>query len=220
MRIATKICGLSTAATMAVAIEAGADYVGLVLFSKSPRNVAVDRAVALANQARGRSRIVALAVDPGPELLSVIGETIKPDVLQLHGYETPADVASVRAELERWGLSTCRIWKAIPVAAASDLDQVNDYLSITDLILFDAKAPKDAVLPGGNGRSFDWSLLKAVGGRYPFMLSGGLTPDNVAEAIVVTGAQAVDVSSGVETAPGIKDPELIRRFLRAANGSK
>jgi phosphoribosylanthranilate isomerase len=217
VKVDAKICGLSTSETMAAALDAGADYVGLVLFPKSPRNVDFERAEALAHQARGRAGVVALAVNPGPALLSVIALDIRPDVVQLHGQESPADVVFVRESLHEAGLQTCKIWKAIPVETARDAALALDYASVVDLILFDAKAPKGAALPGGNGHVFDWSLLNEIKGRMPFMLSGGLNPDNVAEAIARTGAGGVDVSSGVESAPGIKDPEMIRRFLRAVN---
>lgn len=215
MKVDAKICGLSTADTMAAALDAGADYVGLVLFPKSPRNVDYALAEALADQARGRAGVVALAVNPGPALLSVIALDIRPDVVQLHGQESPVDVAFVRESLAKAGLETCKIWKAIAVETAGDAARAVEYAAVADLILFDAKAPKDAVLPGGNGHVFDWALLDAIKGRMPFMLSGGLNADNVAEAIRETGAGGVDVSSGVECAPGVKDPEMIRRFLRA-----
>jgi phosphoribosylanthranilate isomerase len=216
---AVKICGLSTVETMDAALDAGADYVGLVFFPKSPRNVDVGLAETLADRARGRSRIVALAVDPGPALLSVIATNIRPDAIQLHGHETPEDIAWIRERLAQWGQADCQIWKAISIAQPEDLIQVDQYLGITDLLVFDAKAPDGAVLPGGNGRSFDWRALEGIKNRMPFMLSGGLTPETVAEAIAITGATAVDVSSGVETAPGVKDARLIQRFLRAVNPS-
>jgi phosphoribosylanthranilate isomerase len=217
LKFVAKICGLSTAETMAAALDAGADYVGLVLFPKSPRNVDFALAEALADQARGRAGVVALAVNPGPALLSVIALDIRPDVVQLHGQESVADVLFVRETLTKAGLATCKIWKAIPVETAADAAVAFDYVSAVDLILFDAKAPKDAVLPGGNGHVFDWALLDSIKGRMPFMLSGGLNTDNVAEAVARTGASGVDVSSGVESAPGVKDPEMIRRFLCAVN---
>jgi phosphoribosylanthranilate isomerase len=219
VKIAAKICGLSTSVTMAAALDAGADYVGLVLFPKSPRNVDFKLAEALADQARGRSRVVALAVDPGPALLSVIALDIRPDAIQLHGHESPEDVAFVRSTLTKWGLPECQVWKAVAVSDPADLHRALAYRDITDLIVFDAKPPRDATLPGGNGRAFDWQLLADGGVDYPYMLSGGLTAENVAQAITITGARSVDVSSGVESAPGIKDPELIRRFLLAVNGS-
>jgi phosphoribosylanthranilate isomerase len=217
LKVDAKICGLSTADTMAAALDAGADYVGLVLFPKSPRNVDFLQAEALADQARGRAGVVALAVNPGPALLSVIALDIRPDVVQLHGQESPADVMFVRDSLAKAGLGQCKIWKAISVETARDAALAFAYAAVVDLILFDAKAPKDAVLPGGNGHVFDWAMLDEIKGRMPFMLSGGLNAGNVAEAMARTGAGGVDVSSGVESAPGIKDPEMIRRFLRAVN---
>jgi phosphoribosylanthranilate isomerase len=217
LKVDAKICGLSSVETMAAALDAGADYVGLVLFPKSPRNVDFARAKALADQARGRAGVVALAVNPAPALLSVIAMDIRPDVVQLHGQESPADVAFVRESLLKAGLGQCKIWKAISVETAGDAALAFEYTSVVDLILFDAKAPKDAVLPGGNGHAFDWAMLDGVKGQMPFMLSGGLSAENVAQAIARTGAGGVDVSSGVESAPGVKDPEMIRRFLRTVN---
>lgn len=216
MKVDAKICGLSTADTMAAALDARADYVGLVLFPKSPRNVDFGLAEVLADQARGRAGVVALAVNPGPALLSVIALDIRPDVVQLHGQESPAEVMFVRDSLRKAGLGGCKIWKAIPVETAADAAAAFDYVSVVDLILFDAKAPKDAALPGGNGHVFDWTLLDGIKGRIPFMLSGGLNADNVAEAVARTGASGVDVSSGVESAPGVKDAARIAAFVRAA----
>lgn len=208
-----KICGLSTAETMAAALDAGAAYVGLVFFPKSPRNVSLATAASLANQARGRARIVALVVDPDDATLDAIVREVAPDWLQLHGHESLERVAAVK---HRHGLPVLR---AIPVSAPSDVTAAAPFAAIADLVLFDAKPPPGAALPGGNGLPFDWKLLDSVGGAYPFMLSGGLTPDNVATAVALVAPAAVDVSSGVESAPGVKSPELIRRFLRAVKGS-
>lgn len=208
-----KICGLSTAETMAAALDAGAAYVGLVFFPKSPRNVSLATAASLANQARGRARIVALVVDPDDATLDAIVREVAPDWLQLHGHESLERVAAVK---HRHGLP---ILRAIPVSAPSDVTAAAPFAAIADLVLFDAKPPPGAALPGGNGLPFDWKLLDGVGGAYPFMLSGGLTPDNVATAVALVAPAAVDVSSGVEIAPGVKSPELIRRFLREVKGS-
>lgn len=207
-----KICGLKTEAALETALAGGADYVGLVFFPPSPRNTAPEAARPLAALARGRAKIVALLVDPDDALIDAVVAATDSDMLQLHGEETPARVAEVR---RRWGKP---VMKAIKVATGEDAAAAFAYAGTADLILFDARAPKDATRPGGHGAAFDWSLLDGVKGRMPFMLSGGLTPDNVAEAIRVTGAAMVDVSSGVELRPGEKDPELIRRFLRAAKG--
>ena len=213
MRTQVKICGLKTDEALDAALEGGADYVGLVFFGKSPRNTTLDEARLRADHARGRAGIVALSVDADDATLDGIVAAAKPDVLQLHGHESPERVAAIKA---RYGLT---IWKALPVETAADAERAFDYAGIADLIVFDGKPPKGANLPGGNGRVFDWAVLEAIKGRVPFMLSGGLTAENVGEAVRVTGAHAVDVSSGVESAPGVKDPELIRRFLRAVNGS-
>lgn len=215
MSVAVKICGLSTPETLAAALEAGADYVGFVFFPKSPRHVTLEQAAALAAQARGKAKIVALTVDADDALLSSIASTVKPDLIQAHGAETPERIAAIRA------LTGVGVMKALKVAGAEDIAAAKDYAAVADLLLFDAKAPaslKDA-LPGGNGLSFDWSLLADGKGGHRFMLSGGLTPENVAEAVRVTGARLVDVSSGVESAPGIKDPQRIRKFIEAVKSS-
>lgn len=208
-----KICGLSTAETMLLALDAGADFVGLVIFPPSPRNVSLAQAAELAGIARGRAQIVALLVDPDDSLVDAVVAQVKPDYLQLHGDETPARVAQVR---QRAGLP---VIKALKVATRDDAQAALTYLGIADLILFDAKPPPDATRPGGHGTAFDWTVLDAVKARIgPFMLSGGLDPDNVGQAIAATAAPMVDVSSGVEAKRGEKSPDLIRRFLRAAKG--
>jgi phosphoribosylanthranilate isomerase len=207
-----KICGLRTEEALEAALAGGADYVGLVFFPPSPRNITPEAAKPLAALARGRAKIVALLVDPDDALIEAVVAAVDPDLLQLHGEESPGRVAEVRG---RWGKP---VMKAVKVANARDAQAALDYAEAADLILFDARAPKDATRPGGHGAAFDWTLLDGVKGRVPFMLSGGLTPDNVAEAIRITGAPMVDVSSGVERSPGEKDPELIRRFLRMAKG--
>jgi phosphoribosylanthranilate isomerase len=210
MTTAVKMCGLSTAPTLEAAIDAGADYVGLVFFAKSPRNVSVPVAADLAARARGRVKTVALVVDPSDAALDQIVADVQPDWLQLHGHETPARVAEIKA---RYGLP---VLKALPIATEADVVAADAWRPVADMLLFDAKPPPDATLTGGNGLSFDWRLVAGVARRYPFMLAGGLTPDNVAAAVATTGAAAVDVSSGVETAPGLKDADLIRRFVAAA----
>jgi phosphoribosylanthranilate isomerase len=209
-----KICGLKTEAALAAALEGGADYVGLVFFPPSPRNLSPEAARPLAAVARGRAKIVALMVDPDDALIEAVVAAVDPDVLQLHGEESPGRVGEVR---RRWAKP---VMKAIKVETAQDAAAALAYRGIADLILFDARAPKGSPLPGGNGLPFDWRALAEVKDKFAYMLSGGLTPDNVSEAIRVTGAGIVDVSSGVEARPGAKDPVLIRRFLLAAKAGK
>ncbi len=210
MAIEVKICGLKTLATMQAALDAGADYVGLVFFEKSPRNVSIETAAELADLASARAKVVVLLVDASDGMVDRIMPYVAPDILQLHGSETPARVAEIK---RRTGAT---IMKAIQVETAADAALALDYIGIADLILFDAKAPKDAILPGGNGLTFDWRVLDGVKANVPYMLSGGLTPGNVTEAIRLTGARRVDVSSGVELSPGEKDADLIRAFITAA----
>jgi phosphoribosylanthranilate isomerase len=207
-----KICGLKTEAALDAALDGGADYVGFVFFPPSPRNVTPATARLLAAKARGRAKVVALMVDPDDGLIGKVAGSVVPDILQLHGQETPERVAAIRA---RWGIP---VMKAVPVETADDARAALRYKAAADLILFDAQAPADSTRPGGNGAPFDWRALLGVTDEVAFVLSGGLTPDNVAEAIRVTGAKIVDVSSGVESRPGEKGPFLIRRFLRAAKG--
>lgn len=213
MTTKVKICGLTDDAALEAALAGGADYVGLVFFPQSPRNVSPASAKTLAEKARGRAKIVALLVDPDDHLIETVVTTADPDMLQLHGRETPERVGDIR---QRWGKP---IMKAVPVETTNDATAALDYREVADLILFDARAPLDSTRPGGNGAPFDWSILTGVADPGSYVLSGGLTPDNVAAAIRSTGAAMVDVSSGVERGPGEKDPELIRRFLRAAKGS-
>ena len=208
-----KICGLNTAEAMAAALDGGADDVGLVLFPPSPRNVSLEAAKELARQARGRAGIVALTVDADDALLEAIVEGVKPDVLQLHGNESAERVADIR---RCFGIP---VMKAIKVATAEDAAQALDFAEVADLILFDARPPKGADRPGGHGAVFDWRALDDVKDRVRYMLSGGLTSDNVAEAIQATGATAVDVSSGVERAPGVKDDDRIRAFIAAVRAA-
>jgi phosphoribosylanthranilate isomerase len=207
-----KICGLSTEDTLDAALAAGAERVGFVFFPRSPRHIALDRAALLAGRARGRAAIVVLTVDADDAALSDIVAAVGPDMLQLHGRETPERSGAVRARFGR------PVIKAVGVSTAGEVAGASAYLGAADEILFDAKPPKGAVLPGGNGVSFDWRLLAALDLPVPFMLSGGLGPRNLGEALRVTRAPAVDVSSGVETAPGVKSPELIAAFVRAARG--
>jgi phosphoribosylanthranilate isomerase len=210
MTIDVKICGLRERATLVAALDAGAAYVGLVIFPPSPRNVSLAEARDLAQIARGRARVVALTVDASDAALDDIVREVAPDLIQLHGGETPARAAEIRSRL---GLG---VIKAIRVADAEDAREALSYRQSADLILFDARPPKGADRPGGHGATFDWTALDGVSDKVAFMLSGGLTPHNVADAIRATGARAVDVSSGVETAAGVKSPELIRAFIGAA----
>ena len=210
MPVKVKICGVRTPAIVETASEAGADFIGLVLVAKSPRHVELEEARVLAAVARGKIGTVAVLVDPDDALVDGVVERVRPDFLQLHGSETPERVAAIRA---RAGLP---VMKAVAVAEACDVADADKYAASADFILFDAKASPDALLPGGNGVPFNWDALKGI--KPPFALSGGLTADTVGEAIRLTGASLVDVSSGVERAPGEKDAELVRRFIRAAKG--
>lgn len=205
-----KICGLTRPEHVAAAVEAGAAFVGFVFFPKSPRNLTPEAAATLALEVPPGVARVGLFVNPDDALLDVVLAVVPLDILQLHGSETPDRVAEIKA---RTGLP---VMKAVGVAGPQDLDALWDYGLVADMLLVDAKAPKDAALPGGNGLAFDWRLL--VGRKFltPWMLAGGLTPDNVAEAVRLTGARIVDVSSGVESAPGEKDGALIRDFVAAA----
>src|SRR5262245_48202532 len=205
-----KICGLMTPDALDVAIEAGADYVGFVFFPPSPRHLGFEAARTLGARVRSRAKKVALSVDADDDWLAASIEALKPDLLQLHGRETPARVAAVRA---RFGLP---VMKALPIAERADLSAIRPYVGVAARLLFDARAPKDATRPGGLGKSFDWRLLENLDPGVPFMLSGGLDPGNVAEALRITRAPGVDVSSGVESAPGEKDLDKIRAFVRAA----
>ncbi len=213
MPLLVKICGLKTPEALDVSIESGADLVGFVFFPPSPRNIGYEVARVLGDRVKGRAGKVALTVDANDETLLAIVNALKPDMLQLHGEETPERVAVVRS---RFGLP---VMKALPVATRADLSPIRLYEKVVDRILFDARAPKEATRPGGLGTPFDWTLLKDVDPKIPFMLSGGLDPSNVAEALRITRAPGVDVSSGVERAPGEKDFGKIRAFIRAARAA-
>jgi phosphoribosylanthranilate isomerase len=212
MQPIVKICGLKTPETLAAALDAGADMVGFVFFPKSPRHIDLATAETLGRQAQGKALKVALTVDADDAALAAIVAALHPDLLQLHGHESPERVAAIRT---RFGLP---VMKALGVADADDLKDVKAYEAVVDRLLFDAKPPKDAAHPGGNGLAFDWSLLTGLDLSIPSMVSGGLDPANVAEALRRTQAQGVDVSSGVETAPGQKDAAKITAFVRAAKG--
>jgi len=208
-KTAIKICGLSDPAHVRTAVGAGADYVGFVFYQPSPRNVTIAVAQDLATLARGRSKIVALVVDADDELIDTINIGLKPDFFQAHGSETPDRVSAIEA---RTGVP---VIKVISVKDASDIEAAAAYADVAAFILFDAKAPETLAnaLPGGNGVSFDWSLLSGDTGQPEFMLSGGLDAGNVQRAIEVTGAPMIDVSSGVESAPGIKNAAAIVNFI-------
>lgn len=209
MSLVVKICGLKTEETVAAAVESGADMVGFVLFPASPRFVTAERARALAGPARGKAEVAALIVDLDDEAIAEAVRALKPDWLQVHGRE------SVERTREIGRRSGVRVMKALGVSGPGDLDRVPAYAEVSDRLLFDAKPPKGADRPGGHGKAFDWRILAGLPGGLDFMLSGGLNAGNLAEALAATHAGAVDVSSGVETAPGVKSPDLIRAFIAA-----
>ena len=213
--VAVKICGLSTPEMVHVAVEAGATHVGFMFYERSPRNVTVTQAADLRLLVHNSVQAVAIMVNPDDTLVDEIARSVKPDLLQLHGSETPERVTAIKT---RTGLP---VMKVISVADAGDVATAEIYEKAADLLLFDAKPPKSMAnaLPGGNAVSFDWSLIADAEPKLPWMLSGGLTPDNVADAIAQTGARMVDVSSGVEDAPGQKNEALIRAFVKAAQSA-
>jgi phosphoribosylanthranilate isomerase len=210
MALLVKICGLKTPQALDVALDAGADQVGFVFFAPSPRNIGYEVARTLAERVEGRAGKVALTVNATDEILGEIVAALRPDMLQLHGTETPERVVTVRT---RFGLP---VMKALPIEDRSSLSPIRLYANVADKIIFDARAPREATRPGGLGKPFDWRLLQGVNPGVPFMLSGGLDTGNVADALSITRAPGVDVSSGVESAPGEKDPDKIRAFVRAA----
>ena len=214
MSLLVKICGLTTAQTLDAALQAGADMVGFVFFPPSPRHVSLELARDLGRQAKGHAAKVALTVDADDTTLADIVESLRPDVLQLHGGETAARLHDIK---RMFGVP---VMKAIAVATSADLAPLPGYAAVADRILFDARAPKGATRPGGLGAVFDWQLLAKLNLKLPFMVSGGLNAANVAEAVSVTRAGGVDVSSGVERAPGLKDPDMIRDFIRAARATE
>ncbi len=219
MSTRVKICGIRTEAALDAALDAGADYVGLVMYPRSLRNVSIADAAALTKRARARgtAEVVTLLVDPDDAQVDSVASEVAPDIIQLHGGESHARAEAIRQR------SDLRVMKAVTVDKADEAEAALAYLQPgggADLLLYDAKPPADPnALPGGNGLSFDWHILDRVKGRAPFALAGGLTPGNVAAAIRLTGAAIVDVSSGVESRFGEKDPDLIRRFLRAAKAA-
>jgi phosphoribosylanthranilate isomerase len=210
MGVQTKICGISTPEAVTAALEGGAAFVGFMFFEKSPRNIAPEAAWRLAQPARGKARVVAVLVDPSDTEADRIASILKPDLIQLHGKETPA---RARAIGQRTGAG---IVKVVPVAEAADLDAAREYETVTEHLMFETKPPKDAERPGGLGQPFDWTLLSGRRFERPWFLAGGLDPWNLAEAVQQSGAPLLDVSSGVERGAGLKDPALIRAFLDAA----
>lgn len=214
MSLLVKICGLSTRETLQTALDAGADMVGFVFFPPSPRHLSLEAGRELGRQVKQRALKVALTVDADNATLDNIVDALSPDILQLHGNES---VARLRDIKQRFGRP---VMKAVPVATSADLAVLPGYAAVADSILFDARAPKDATRPGGLGEPFDWHLLENLDLKLPYMVSGGLHADNVTEALRVTRAGGVDVSSGVESAPGVKDPEMIKAFIRAARASQ
>jgi phosphoribosylanthranilate isomerase len=214
MSLLVKICGLSTRETLDVALDAGADMVGFVFFPPSPRNLSLELGRDLGRQVKRRALKVALTVDADDATLDNIMDALSPDIFQLHGKESVARLRDIKQKFGR------PVMKAVPVATAADLAVLPGYASVADRILFDARAPKDATRPGGLGAPFDWHLLENLDLKLPYMVSGGLHADNVAEAVRVTRAGGVDVSSGIESAPGVKDPEMIKAFIRAARATQ
>ncbi len=214
MALTVKICGLKTPQALDVALESGADLVGFVFFPSSPRHLGLEAARALGERMAGRAGKVALTVDATDETTLDIINALKPDMLQLHGKETPERVVAVRTRFR------LPVMKALPIAERADLTPIRIYAKVADRLIFDARPPKEATRPGGLGTPFDWALLAGIDPGIPFMLSGGLDAGNVAEALRITRAPGVDVSSGVESAPGVKDPAKIREFIRAARAAE
>ena len=211
MPVQTKICGLSTPDTIDAAISGGASHIGFVFFPKSPRNVTPEQAGALAARVGGRAKIVGLFVDPAPDQIAAVRRHVALDVIQLHGDERPALVSQIAMA------NGIEVWKAVAVRTSADLADAQKYRGAAHRILYDAKPPLGADLPGGNGMRFDWELLRGYAHPLPWALSGGLDARNVAEAVRITGATLIDVSSGVERKPGIKDMDKIAAFLKASS---
>lgn len=210
MAVSTKICGVSTPEAVRAALDGGAAYLGFVFFAASPRNITVELAARLAEPVRGRAKVVALTVDPSDAELDRIAAGLRPDFIQLHGKEAPA---RVREAAQRSGAGAIKV---VPVSDASDLDAAGQYETVAEHLMFEPRPPKDATRPGGLGAPLDWSLMAGRRFQRPWFLAGGLDPWNVAEAVRQSGAPIVDVSSGVERGPGLKDPALITAFLDAA----
>jgi phosphoribosylanthranilate isomerase len=214
MNLDIKICGLSTPETVAAALDGGASHVGFIFFAKSPRYVTPQEAGRLREAARGRAHAVAVSVDADDTTFDAIAAEMRPDMLQLHGRETPPRVAELKT---RYGLP---VMKAFSVSEADDLEAIRPYLGVADRFLFDAKPPKGAELPGGNGIPFDWRVLAALDGDVDYMLSGGLNSANIGAALKLVKPAGIDISSGVESAPGVKDAGLIREFFAAVEEAR
>jgi phosphoribosylanthranilate isomerase len=214
MPVLVKICGLTTPMALDAALDAGADMVGFVFFPASPRHIGFEAVRALGERVKNRARKVAVSVDATDEFLKHCVAALKPDLLQLHGKETPERVAVIRS---RFGLP---VIKALPISERADLSSVHIYAKVADLLMFDARAPRAASRPGGHGQAFDWHLLENLALDVPFVLSGGLDAGNVAEALRISRPDGLDVSSGVEHAPGEKDANMIRAFIRTARDAE
>lgn len=214
MSLDIKICGLKTDEAVTAALDGGATHIGFIFFPKSPRNIDPAEAGRLRKAAAGRAQAVAVTVDADDATLDEIVNAMNPDMLQLHGHENVARIAEVKA---RYGLP---VIKAFALRDRSDLDQIQPYMGVADSFLFDAKPPKGSELPGGNGVSFDWQVLSALDGQVHYMLSGGLNTGNIAQALEATNAHGIDISSGVESAPGVKDVSLIKEFFQVVRAAK
>lgn len=214
MPLDVKICGLKTPDSVSKVLARGASHIGFIFFDRSPRYVDPESAAELANPARGRAKIVAVTVDANDEELDDIVTALQPDILQLHGKETPERILAIKAF---YGLP---VMKAFSIRDADDVRRVDPYIGIADRFLFDAKPPANSELPGGNGIAFDWSVLHTLDADVDYMLSGGLNKDNIAEALAQTGARGIDVSSGVESAPGVKDLKMIDAFFDAVSAAR
>ena len=214
MSLLVKICGLSTRETLQAALDAGADMVGFVFFPPSPRHLSLEAGRDLGRQVKQRALRVALTVDADDATLDNIMDALSPDIFQLHGKESVARLRDIKQKFGR------PVMKALPVETAADLAVLPGYAAVADRILFDARPPKEATRPGGLGAPFDWQLLQNLELDLPYMVSGGLSAQNLAEAVRITRAGGVDVSSGVESAPGVKDPEMIKAFIRASRASQ
>lgn len=214
MRLDIKICGLKTPDAVDHAVALGATHVGFIFFGKSPRHIEPADAGQLADRVRGRAKIVSVSVDADNDELDEIMAMIRPDILQLHGRETPDRVLTVKA------VTGLPVWKALSISEADDLERIDDYDGIANRFLFDAKRPKNSELPGGNGVSFDWTLLKGLSERVDYMLSGGLDKDNVGEALRIAKPTGIDLSSGVESSPGVKSLDMMDEFFAAVRAAR
>ncbi|TPK99648.1 phosphoribosylanthranilate isomerase [Mesorhizobium sp. B2-4-12] len=214
MALDIKICGLKTDQAMAAALAGGASHVGFIFFARSPRYVGPAEAGRLRETARGKALAVAVTVDASDAFLDEIVTAMQPDMLQLHGSETPGRVAELKA---RHGLP---VIKALPLSEAADLGRIGPFIGVADRLLFDAKPPKGSELPGGNGVAFDWRILAGLDAGVDYMLSGGLNAANIGDALRLANPPGIDISSGVESAPGVKDPGLIEQFFRAVRAAR